>query len=227
MEPSLWRMLTSLGDTDIGLEDLRDIGDVLLGSGEGGMGESGGMLAKYLWKRNVSQSQTDIGYVDVNQKKYLSWHWFWCSESIYHPKFSWYITLRWHQFSLLMTLTIQKLFTRLTYVFKKFSHTTNELWYAYSFYTWLYLARYSQLASWLQIQSYSVVSIKITGSLNYFEVFYHPEPFFHVLNEIYLPPWSFFHVLNEIFALPCSLITSCLLNRYYRVSTWANARRSK
>ena len=154
MEPSLWRMLTSLGDTDIGLEDLRDIGDVLLGSGEGGMGESGGMLAKYLWKRNVSQSQTDIGYVDVNQKKYLSWHWFWCSESIYHPKFSWYITLRWHQFSLLMTLTIQKLFTRLTYVFKKFSHTTNELWYAYSFYTWLYLARYSQLASWLQIQSY-------------------------------------------------------------------------
>ena len=178
MEPSLWRMLTSLGDTDIGLEDLRDIGDVLLGSGEGGMGESGGMLAKYLWKRNVSQSQTDIGYVDVNQKKYLSWHWFWCSESIYHPKFSWYITLRWHQFSLLMTLTIQKLFTRLTYVFKKFSHTTNELWYAYSFYTWLYLARYSQLASWLQIQSYSVVSIKITGSLNYFEVFYHPELFF-------------------------------------------------
>jgi hypothetical protein len=46
-------MLTSLGDTDIGLGvgDLRDIGDVLLGSGEGGMGESGGMLAKYLWKK--------------------------------------------------------------------------------------------------------------------------------------------------------------------------------
>ena len=43
-------MLTSLGDTDIGLGvgDLRDIGDVLPGSGEGGMGESGGMLAKYL-----------------------------------------------------------------------------------------------------------------------------------------------------------------------------------
>ena len=41
-------MLTSLGDTDIGLEDLRDIGDVLVGSGEGGIGESGGMLAKYL-----------------------------------------------------------------------------------------------------------------------------------------------------------------------------------
>ena len=64
---------------------------------------------------------------------------------------------------------------------------------------------------------YSVVSIKRTGSLNYFKVFYHPELFFHVLNEIFLPPWSFFHVLNEIFALPCLLITSCLLNRYYRV----------
>ena len=64
---------------------------------------------------------------------------------------------------------------------------------------------------------YSVVSIKRTGSLNYFEVFYHPELFFHALNEIFLPPWSFFHALNEIFAPPCSLITSCLLNRYYRV----------
>ena len=81
------------------------------------------------------------------------------------------------------------------------------------------------------IVTYSVVSIKRTGSLNYFEVFYHPELFFHVLNEIFLPPWSFFHVLNEIFAPPwsffhvlnkifappCSLITSCSLNRYYRV----------
>ena len=36
--------------------------------------------------------------------------------------------------------------------------------------------------------TYSVVSIKRTGSLNYFEVFYHPELFFHVLNEIFLPP---------------------------------------
>ena len=35
---------------------------------------------------------------------------------------------------------------------------------------------------------YYVVSIKRTGSLNYFEVFYHPELFFHVLNEIFLPP---------------------------------------
>ena len=68
---------------------------------------------------------------------------------------------------------------------------------------------------------YSVVSIKRTGSLNYFEVFYHPELFFHALNEIFLPPWSFFHALNEIFAPPCSLITSCLLNRYYRV-LWSN-----
>jgi len=34
----------------------------------------------------------------------------------------------------------------------------------------------------------SVVSIKRTGSLNYFEVFYHPELFFHVINEIFLPP---------------------------------------
>ena len=62
-------MLTSLGDTDIGLEDLREIGEELLGSGEGGMGESGGMLAKYLWKRKKCESQTYIGYVDVNQKK--------------------------------------------------------------------------------------------------------------------------------------------------------------
>jgi hypothetical protein len=65
--------------------------------------------------------------------------------------------------------------------------------------------------------TYSVVSIKRTGSLNYFEVFYHPDRFFHVLNEFFLPPCSFFHVLNNIFAPPCSLITSCLLNRYYRV----------
>ena len=68
---------------------------------------------------------------------------------------------------------------------------------------------------------YSVVSIKRTGSLNYFEVFYHPELFFHALNEIFLPPWSFFHALNEIFAPPCLLITSCSLNRYYRV-VWQN-----
>ena len=34
----------------------------------------------------------------------------------------------------------------------------------------------------------SVVSIKRTGSLNYFEAFYHPEHFFHALNEIFLPP---------------------------------------
>ena len=50
-----------------------------------------------------------------------------------------------------------------------------------------------------------VLCVKRTGSLNYFEVF--------------APPWSFFfHVLNEIFAPPCSLITSCMLNRYYRVT---------
>ena len=65
---------------------------------------------------------------------------------------------------------------------------------------------------------YSMVSIKRTGSLNYFEVFYHPKLFFHGLNEIFLPPYSFFHVLKEIFAPPCSLITSCSLIRYYRVS---------
>ena len=59
---------------------------------------------------------------------------------------------------------------------------------------------------------YSVVFIKRTGSLNYFEVFYHLEHFFHALNENFLPPWSFFHALNEIFAPPCSLIISCLLN---------------
>ena len=35
---------------------------------------------------------------------------------------------------------------------------------------------------------YSVLSIKRTGSLNNFEVFYHPEHFFHALNEIFLPP---------------------------------------
>lgn len=52
-------MLTSLGDTDIGLEDLRDIGDVLLGSGEGGMGESGGMLAKYLLAAGMTRG--DLG----------------------------------------------------------------------------------------------------------------------------------------------------------------------
>ena len=42
-------MLTSLGDTDIGLGvgDCRDIGDLFDGSGDGGIGESGGM-AKYL-----------------------------------------------------------------------------------------------------------------------------------------------------------------------------------
>ena len=33
--------------------------------------------------------------------------------------------------------------------------------------------------------AYSVVSIKRTGSLNYFETFYHPKLFFHVLNEIF------------------------------------------
>ena len=61
------------------------------------------------------------------------------------------------------------------------------------------------------------VSIKRTGSLNYFEGFYHPDCFFHVLNNKFLPPCSFFHVLKKIFAPPCSLITSCSLNRYYRV----------
>ena len=45
--------------------------------------------------------------------------------------------------------------------------------------------------------------LKRTGSLNYFDVF--------------APPCSFFHVLKKNFAPPCSLITSCSLNRYYRV----------
>ena len=40
---------------------------------------------------------------------------------------------------------------------------------------------------------YSVVSIKRTGSLNYFEGFYHPDCFFHVLlNEIFYHPDLFF-----------------------------------
>ena len=68
-------------------------------------------------------------------------------------------------------------------------------------------------------RTYSVVSIKRTGSLNYFEGFYHPDRFFHVLKEKILPPCSFFHILNKNFAPPCSLITSCSLNRYCRVST--------
>ena len=64
---------------------------------------------------------------------------------------------------------------------------------------------------------YSVVSIKRTGLLNYFEVFSHPVLFFHVLKKKFAPPCSFFHVLKKKFAPPCSLITSCSLNRYYRV----------
>ena len=64
---------------------------------------------------------------------------------------------------------------------------------------------------------YSVVSIKRTGSLNYFGVFSHPVLFFHVLKKNFAPPCSFFHVLKKNFAPPCSLITSCSLNRYYRV----------
>ena len=56
------------------------------------------------------------------------------------------------------------------------------------------------------LTSYSVVSIKRTGSLNYFEGFYHPDCFFHVLNEFFLPPCSFFHVLNNIFAPPTRLL---------------------
>ena len=73
------------------------------------------------------------------------------------------------------------------------------------------------LSFFLQVYDYSVVCIKRTGSLNYFEGFYHPDCFFHVLNEFFLPPCSFFHVLNKNFAPPCSLIRSCSLNRYYRV----------
>ena len=65
--------------------------------------------------------------------------------------------------------------------------------------------------------TYSVVSIKRTGSLNYFGVFSHPVLFFHVLKKKFAPPCSFFHVLKKNFAPPCSLITSCSLNRYYRV----------
>ena len=67
---------------------------------------------------------------------------------------------------------------------------------------------------------YSVVSIKRTGWLNYFEVFPHPVLFFHVLKKIFAPPCSFFPVLKKKFALPCSLITSCSLNRYYRVTPY-------
>ena len=82
--------------------------------------------------------------------------------------------------------------------------------------------RVVQFFCWLCIKimprlHYSVVSIKRTGSLNYFEVFSHPVLFFHVLKKIFLPPCSFFYVLKKIFAPPCSLITSCSLNRYYRV----------
>ena len=40
--------------------------------------------------------------------------------------------------------------------------------------------------------AYSVVSIKGTGSLNYFEGFYHPDCFFHVLNEIFFTTLFFF-----------------------------------
>ena len=36
--------------------------------------------------------------------------------------------------------------------------------------------------------------------------------------NFFLSPWSFFHVINEIFAPPCSLITSCSLNRYYSMT---------
>ena len=39
-----------------------------------------------------------------------------------------------------------------------------------------------------EFKAYSVVSIKRTGSLNYFEGFYYPDRFFHVLKEIFLPP---------------------------------------
>ena len=70
---------------------------------------------------------------------------------------------------------------------------------------------------WIVFLTYSVVSIKRTGSLNYFEVFSHPVLFFHVLKKNFAPPCSFFHVLKKNFAPPCSLITSCSLNRYYRV----------
>ena len=64
---------------------------------------------------------------------------------------------------------------------------------------------------------YSVVSIKRTGSLNYFGVFSHPVLFFHVLKKNLHHPVLFFHVLKKNFAPPCSRITSCSLNRYYRV----------
>ena len=47
---------------------------------------------------------------------------------------------------------------------------------------------YTDLKNSIISFGYSVVSIKRTGSLNYFEVFYHPELFFHVINEFFLPP---------------------------------------
>ena len=39
-------------------------------------------------------------------------------------------------------------------------------------------------SKYVLVQIYSVVSIKRTGSLNYFEVFSHPVLFFHVLKKI-------------------------------------------
>ena len=62
--------------------------------------------------------------------------------------------------------------------------------------TYLHLYLTSDFEKFTSFVYYSVVSIKRTGSLNYFEVFYYPELFFHVLNEIFLPPWSRFHVIN-------------------------------
>ena len=78
----------------------------------------------------------------------------------------------------------------------------------------LLLDKYNK--SWTS--EYSVVSIKRTGSLNYFEVFFHPVLFFHVLKKNFAPPCSFFLCTKKKFAPPCSLITSCSLNRYYRVN---------
>ena len=48
------------------------------------------------------------------------------------------------------------------------------------------------------VHNYSVVSIKRTGSLNYFEVFAHPVLVFHVLNIFFLPHLVLvFYVINE------------------------------
>ena len=63
----------------------------------------------------------------------------------------------------------------------------------------------------LKLLPYSVVSIKRTGSLNYFEVFSPPVLFFHVLKKKFAPPCSFFHVLKKNLLHPVRLLHPVLL----------------